>query len=394
MSLTALPQINPSIAIFGMGALAGTAALSWNAVSSLAERFFSSFTPDVVKNCIGTSAVNNYLSGMGNQSALKTTPNYAYQFIHPDYYHAPQGETGLRIKDEAMIGPEKVDFYYEYFKSELNRNPELREDAASKCPPDPDQKGCILTIDGHSILYQVAPIKLKNHRASIDSLRSWTGRIDELSEKEITQKILRAHSLLFKGINVEDKGTYRRKEMIVYQDNDEDQDRSIQGLSNLILKKGGTQENVRTFRKYILRNDPDTPLSEAEKKAISFIGFAPCSVPEVPQKMLQFVKDLRDSVIEMKQCGQIDPIALGAFAHRKIGEIHPFTDGNGRIARALMNSIFMEYGVEPAIFLSDKKYTEAFEEDARGAGRFTAFLQEHILPQTRQVIDQFFKQSE
>lgn len=44
-----------------------------------------------------------------------------------------------------------------------------------------------------------------------------------------------------------------------------------------------------------------------------------------------------------------NPIELAAFAHHEIARIHPFVDGNGRVARLLCNLILMKEGYPPII---------------------------------------------
>ncbi|QAT44127.1 hypothetical protein EQM06_08670 [Aminipila luticellarii] len=40
----------------------------------------------------------------------------------------------------------------------------------------------------------------------------------------------------------------------------------------------------------------------------------------------------------------LHPILLAAYAHKRLVDIHPFTDGNGRTARLLMNLILINKG--------------------------------------------------
>ena len=42
--------------------------------------------------------------------------------------------------------------------------------------------------------------------------------------------------------------------------------------------------------------------------------------------------------------GGVKPVLLAAWAHRRLVDIHPFADGNGRTARLLMNLILVNRG--------------------------------------------------
>ena len=49
------------------------------------------------------------------------------------------------------------------------------------------------------------------------------------------------------------------------------------------------------------------------------------------------------------QASSVHPIKYAALAHYKLVHIHPFTDGNGRTSRLLMNTILMRNGYPPVI---------------------------------------------
>lgn len=61
----------------------------------------------------------------------------------------------------------------------------------------------------------------------------------------------------------------------------------------------------------------------------------------------------------------INPVELAALFHFKFVYIHPFSDGNGRTARLLMNFILMQHGYPPAIVKADQdkriKYIQFLE---------------------------------
>jgi Fic family protein len=59
---------------------------------------------------------------------------------------------------------------------------------------------------------------------------------------------------------------------------------------------------------------------------------------EVPTLMYEFVGELS------QQKSIVHPVLLAAYAHRRLAEIHPFVDGNGRTARLLMNLALVSAG--------------------------------------------------
>lgn len=66
-----------------------------------------------------------------------------------------------------------------------------------------------------------------------------------------------------------------------------------------------------------------------------------------------------DSFIEWmnsKEASELHPIKLAAIAHYKLVHIHPFTDGNGRTSRLLMNTILMRFGFPPVVIQKQQRY--------------------------------------
>ena len=64
---------------------------------------------------------------------------------------------------------------------------------------------------------------------------------------------------------------------------------------------------------------------------ISGTEYIPPPAEEVPIQMSSLVGDLNSRKDTMH------PVLLAAYAHRRLVDIHPFQDGNGRTARLLMN---------------------------------------------------------
>ncbi|MCL2035019.1 MAG: Fic family protein [Oscillospiraceae bacterium] len=65
-------------------------------------------------------------------------------------------------------------------------------------------------------------------------------------------------------------------------------------------------------------------------------------IPPPPDEVPALIKDF--VAVLMEEWDKLHPVRLAAFAHRKLIDIHPFEDGNGRTARLLMNLILVNRG--------------------------------------------------
>ena len=85
---------------------------------------------------------------------------------------------------------------------------------------------------------------------------------------------------------------------------------------------------------------------------------------KVPDLMREFMGWLGNN-------SDMDPVLLAAEAHYKLVTIHPFTDGNGRTARLLMNVILMMFGY-PAAIIKEKdrmQYISSLEKAQLGGAK-------------------------
>lgn len=75
-----------------------------------------------------------------------------------------------------------------------------------------------------------------------------------------------------------------------------------------------------------------------EQVFITGTDYVPPAADEVPEQMQAFIAELN-----LKR-NVLHPVHLAAYAHRRLVDIHPFMDGNGRTARLLMNLILINTG--------------------------------------------------
>jgi Fic family protein len=89
---------------------------------------------------------------------------------------------------------------------------------------------------------------------------------------------------------------------------------------------------------------------------------------EVPAKMQALVAEAN-----LQKATPLEGLLLASKLHYEFVLVHPFDDGNGRMARILMNLILMRYGFPPAIVKTQEK--EAYFSALRQAdgGQFDVF---------------------
>jgi len=87
----------------------------------------------------------------------------------------------------------------------------------------------------------------------------------------------------------------------------------------------------------------------------------------------------------------INIIEKACIFHYKFAAIHPFDDGNGRMARLLMNLILMRAGYPPCIIknINRKKYLESLEliDVENNYQQFVAFIYEELLSTQKKMLD-------
>lgn len=91
-------------------------------------------------------------------------------------------------------------------------------------------------------------------------------------------------------------------------------------------------------------------------------GHTPPEASEVPAKMSGLIRWVRANQ------KRLHPIELAAYLHHKLVHIHPFTDGNGRTARLIMNLILLHEGYPLVVVLKNdrRKYYRVLSQADKG----------------------------
>jgi Fic family protein len=145
-------------------------------------------------------------------------------------------------------------------------------------------------------------------------------------------------------------------------------------LEDLVKTKPPITEHViKNIHKIITTGIDDEYAGRYRDVNVRILGAikSPPRFEKVPEKMKEFVKCIA------RNPDKLNVIELSATIHYGLVEIHPFTDGNGRCARLLMNMFLMRHGypVTMVLKVDRKKYYDCLKEADKGNLKpFTNFI--------------------
>lgn len=116
-------------------------------------------------------------------------------------------------------------------------------------------------------------------------------------------------------------------------------------IYKLAKKEGFTEKDIKKLHK-LFYNRIDSTKAGKYRREKTFISGSKYPLPgpeKVPLLMKEFVGKAKD--IEKKY----HPVEYSALTHKEFAFIHPFIDGNGRVARLLTNLILLQKGYVIAI---------------------------------------------
>jgi Fic family protein/DNA-binding XRE family transcriptional regulator len=184
-------------------------------------------------------------------------------------------------------------------------------------------------------------LKLTYHSNSIEG--------STLTEKDTS-------AILFDNIALPDKSLIEQLEAKNHQT-------ALNYLFEYILEGKKIDENLILKLHSILMNGirPDAGVYRSHGVRIVGVNLPTANYVSVPKLMQEVV-----SMISKKD---EDIIALSVSVHSKFEQIHPFSDGNGRIGRLLMSAMLLKTNFAPAVIHQEQKqlyYTYLNKSQTKG----------------------------
>jgi Fic family protein len=127
----------------------------------------------------------------------------------------------------------------------------------------------------------------------------------------------------------------------------------LRDLNRIILKepywKAAETLSGQPTRKRIVPGEYKTTPNSVRTATDEIFEYA--SPQETPIRVAALVQWLRASLV----AGSLHPLAIAAKLHHEFVLIHPFDDGNGRVARLLVNYVLLRCGYPPVIVRTEDK---------------------------------------
>lgn len=166
-----------------------------------------------------------------------------------------------------------------------------------------------------------------------------------------------------------------------------DHARSYDFMFSLLKSHRIDEEVVLRMHELLYQNiDPAYAGRYRDIKVIITGSHYPTIVPEKLEQEMNRLFEWAD-----RERGQIHPVEFAAELHRRFVFIHPFKDGNGRVARLLMNLALIQEGYLPAVIppILRMDYISLLERAHRDPRDFIEFIAERELESQKEILRLF-----
>ncbi len=144
-----------------------------------------------------------------------------------------------------------------------------------------------------------------------------------------------------------------------------------------------TEADVRQIHYLVLKGIDDNNAGKYRAMRVEISGseYTPPAPESVPPQMRELGNWLSEASLAANKLGALEGLLIASVAHNWLVYIHPFADGNGRVARLLMNVILMRYGYPIAVITKEDRlrYYDALEiSQTSDLSAFVALVAESV----------------
>jgi Fic family protein len=174
---------------------------------------------------------------------------------------------------------------------------------------------------------------------------------------------LKETKVVLEGITVGGKTIKEHLEIINHQD-------AIEYLQELIKDKKNLNEwEIKNIHKLILKDIDNDNAGRYRRKNVIISG-----AKHIPPNHLTVQNEMENLILKYNKWNY-HPIIKAGLLHGEFVKIHPFSDGNGRTARLLMNFEAMKQGYVPLVIKKeDRLEYYVYLDNAHTTGDYTLFI--------------------
>lgn len=152
---------------------------------------------------------------------------------------------------------------------------------------------------------------------------------------------------------------------------------AIDWAERLAMKAGSvTEDDIKAIHALVLRSIDDENAGAYRQRQVYIAGstYTPPPGQAVPGRMAELAAWLARSAGDRAAGRGLHPVERAAHVHFYLADIHPFVDGNGRVARLLMNLLLMQAGYPIAIIRAEDRAAYYRTLEAAHEGQLDASL--------------------
>ena len=155
---------------------------------------------------------------------------------------------------------------------------------------------------------------------------------------------------------------------------------------NLSKNKEITERNIKSLHKLFFQAIDEKHAGKYRRRNVIISGSQYNDTIPAPSELSKVMGDFIKEMTTKRQ--ELHPVVFAALIHKKFVFIHPFVDGNGRVARLLMNLSLIQAGypitIIPPILRPD--YIRTLEKAHIDDSEFLGFISEQVLQTQRDYI--------
>jgi Fic family protein len=208
-----------------------------------------------------------------------------------------------------------------------------------------------------------------------------------------TLTLRETHLVVNEGMTISGKSMREHLEAINHKE-------AVLFVEDIVSKKIDFSETVlKQIHALVMHGTDENRMNTGVYRTVPVLISGSKHIPPAPvlvsDLMQEYFEMIANSMDASNSASLLHPVILSAILHERLVTIHPFTDGNGRTARLVMNMLLLRHGFPLVILGGDGEsrsaYYDALEKVQvnEDSSAFVAFMCDNVEQNLRRYITIF-----